>query len=176
MLTQERLRELLDYDPETGVFTWRVSRRGAKKGCVAGSLSHGYIHIRVDEKPYRAHRLAWLYMHGYFPENQIDHINRVRDDNRIINLREVSIQCNARNRGVRSTNTSGVVGVYWYKAIKKWRVQIKADGKNLHLGYYRNLPDAVLSRWNAEVKHEFPNCNSDSSAYQYLIDNKIIRP
>ena len=82
-LTQERLKELLHYDPETGYFTWKISPNNAVKvGSVAGTSMNNYIRIIIDHKAYLAHRLAFLYMEGYFPEHEVDHINRIRDDNR----------------------------------------------------------------------------------------------
>jgi hypothetical protein len=98
-LTQERLKELLHYDPETGIFTNLTQRGGhAKKGAVAGTKnSIGYVCIRIDYDQYRAHRLAWLYVYGEFPEKFIDHMNEIRDDNRIINLRLATHQENLHN-------------------------------------------------------------------------------
>ena len=119
-LTQNRLKELLHYDPETGIFTWRVSRRGAKSGSVAGVHDNGYIRIKIDYELYLAHRLTFLYMEGYFPEYHVDHKNRIRDDNRWSNLRHVSRQCNQRNASIAKDNTSGITGVCWHKNNKKW--------------------------------------------------------
>ena len=123
-LTQERLKELLDYNPDTGVFTRRVSVQGCKAGDIAGCLNgKGYRRISVDSKVYVASRLAFLYMGGYLPEYDVDHINRIRDDNKWSNLRHVSRQCNMRNGSRRSTNTSGITGVCWCKQYKKWWVE-----------------------------------------------------
>lgn len=122
----------------------------------------------IDSVRYKAHRLAWLYVYGYFPENDIDHINRMKDDNSIANLREVSRQCNIRNVGLRSTNKTGVTGVSWCKRFGKWQAQIRADKMNKNLGYYVDFIDAVRSRWKAEIKYNFPNCNTISSSYTYL--------
>ena len=98
MLNQKRLKEVLTYDSETGIFVWR-SKKSRNKGKVAGHLrSDGYVAITVDSKLYRAHRLAWLYVHSYFPEHDIDHMNGVRDDNRLVNLREASRACNLQNK------------------------------------------------------------------------------
>lgn len=175
VITYDRLVQVLNYDPETGIFTWRKSLSPyAPIGRVSGTLKmRGYVGIRVDKKDYLAHRLAWLYVYGYLPENPIDHINRVKDDNRITNLREVSATCNMRNRGVTRNNTSGVVGVRWRKDKKIWLAYIKVDGKLFELGSYKDKGDAVQARWEAEVKYKFPNCNSTSTAYQYLQKHKI---
>jgi hypothetical protein len=170
-LTQKRLKELLYYDPETGIFTRRVSRRGVKVGSVAGAYSYGYIRITVDYVPYQAHRLAFLYMKGYFPEYEVDHINRIKDDNRWCNLRHVSRLCNSRNCKVAKNSKSGITGVYWYKLRQKWGSYITIKGKSKHLGFFKNKKEAAQARWEVEVKYEYPNCNSSSSAYQFLQEN-----
>jgi hypothetical protein len=172
-LTQEKLKELLDYNPETGVFTWRVRRKSVKQWSVAGShnATTGYISITIDGKSYGASRLAFLWMEDYLPENDVDHIDRNPSNNKWYNLREVSRQCNLRNRGMREDNKSGVTGVYWAKAKGKWRSQINLYGKIIYLGLFKNFLDAVKARWDAEVKHGFPNCNTNSSAFQYLNEN-----
>lgn len=111
-LTAQRLRELLRYDPETGVFTRRVKTSARTfVGKVAGAASSGgYLQIRVDSARYLAHRLAWLYMNGEWPKQCIDHINGIRTDNRITNLRDVSSGVNAQNVH-NSKGRSGLVGV-----------------------------------------------------------------
>ena len=158
-MTQDELKGLLDYDPLTGIFTWVKAQRGLRVGDKAGYLgSEGYIRIGAYGKLYMAHRLAWLYMTGKFPENQIDHINRVGDDNRISNLRDVKQSVNSRNAKMSKTNTSGVNGVSWLKCRKKWQVQIRADGKLKYLGLYADLELAALVRKEANVKYGFhPN-------------------
>lgn len=125
-LTYERLNEPLDYNPETGEFIWKSpNNRRVRVGAVAGTLGHmGYCIITIDGKHYRAHRLAWLYVNGYTPENGVDHINRVKNDNRICNLREVSQQCNIRNSKRACTNTSGVCGVVWHHIKAKMNLEI----------------------------------------------------
>lgn len=169
-LTQEKLKELLDYDHETGVFTWKISRGTAKKGKIAGRIDkiNGYIDIVIDRKLYKSHRLVFLYIDGYLPENVVDHINRNKTDNRRNNLREVSQTCNTRNKSLMKNNKSGITGIGWHKRDKKWWSQIMVFGKQIHLGYFDNIVDAAKSRWNAEVKYGFPNCNTTSSAYNYL--------
>lgn len=173
-LTQEQLKGVLNYNPKTGNFTWIVSRKGVNIGVPAGIIDKdsGYRKIKIDGNQYRASRLAWLFIEGYFPENEIDHINRIKDDDRWENLRHVSRQCNVRNSGMIKTNTSGIKGVSWYKRLKKWRADIMISGKSICLGYFQNKKEAALARWNAEVKHDFPNCNTTSTAYLYLQSNK----
>jgi len=169
-LTQERLKELLDYNPDTGVFTWKVIRwggiaAGKQAGCV---IPNGYRQIRVDYKLYQASRLAWLFMEGYLPEYDTDHINRIRGDDRWINIRHVSRQCNIRNQGRSKKNTSGVTGVCWDKKCGKWMARIKINYKEKNLGRFSEFKDAVKTRWEAEVECGWPECNSHSDAYCYL--------
>ena len=112
-LTAARLREVLDYDPSTGAFTNRIKRIGAIVGRQTGTVSrYGYTHIRIDGVTYRAHRLAWLYMNGAWPNHQIDHINGVRGDNRIANLRDLPEGLNQQNRRTGKVGSkSGLLGV-----------------------------------------------------------------
>ena len=125
-INQGRLKNFLHYDPETGVFKWKIaSARCIKIGDVAGTINNnGYIHIRIRQKPYMAHRLAWLYTYGKFPENHMDHINGLRNDNRIINLRAVTQAENNRNNSVYKNNISGYIGVCWDTEKNRWRVSI----------------------------------------------------
>jgi len=146
-LTQDRLKELLDYNPITGIFTWKISRgRYAARDLGGGVNVKGYRRIRLDGKKYLASRLAWLYMEGYFPENQMDHINRIRDDDRWVNLRHVSAQCNTRNSKQRKDNISGVTGVYWHTQHDKWGADIQVDHKRKYLGYFKDFTEAVKAR------------------------------
>lgn len=155
MLSQERLKSLLHYDPETGVFTWRVSARNSVKvGSVAGCLdTHGYVVIRIDRKSYKAHRLAWLYLHGNLPPKQLDHINRDRSDNRLCNLRLATSAENNQNRSLSTKNTSGHIGLCWKKQTQKWHAHICINRKITHLGYFTDLTEAIAARKAAEVKH-----------------------
>lgn len=154
VLTAARLKELLRYCPDTGVFDW-ISNNGMRVciGKPVGSKSRGYLRIRVDGKKYFAHRLAWLYVHGEWPEHELDHVNRDRADNRIANLRPASDTQNQRNRGIQRNNSSGVTGVYWRPADRKWQAMIKINKKLISLGVFALKGDAVQARRAAEVEH-----------------------
>lgn len=153
MLTQEELKKQLSYDPVTGEFT-RFST-GKKTG---SPNKRGYLYIQLNGKHYRAHRLAWLYIYGEWPKDQIDHINHVIDDNRIENLRAVSRIENQRNRKRNKNNTSGYHGVHWCAAANKWAARIKTNGKVRHLGVFENKDDAIAIRKQAEKDNGFhPN-------------------
>ena len=151
-LTAEYLRSILSYDPESGIFTRKVSTaHRVKVGDVAGSPDGaGYLNIRVCSRKYQAHRLAWLHTHGVWPTDQIDHINRVKTDNRIANLREVTNKQNQQNAGKRSDNKSGHPGVSWHKQRSKWQVKIMHNQKQIHLGYFSILEEAIAARKAAE--------------------------
>lgn len=152
-LTQARLKVLLHYDPETGHFTWRVTRNQTAIGSRAGSPSgDGYIRIKVDGQLQRAHRLAFLYMTGEFPPNQVDHINRDRTDNRWENLRPATRRENEGNKGLRRDNTSGHRGVSWFKPAKKWAAYGYRNGRRVHLGYFASLEEAAAAarEWREE--------------------------
>jgi hypothetical protein len=155
-LTQSDLLKVLDYQPETGSFVWKVSYGPANKGDIAGRENNdGYIQIGVSGKRYQAHRLAWLYFYGRWPTGQIDHVNRSRSDNRILNLRECNQSENMQNR-VTTTNVSGVLGVVWNKKSKKWRAQITAYGKHYYLGVFSSIDDAQAARIAAQKQlHPF---------------------
>lgn len=136
-LTAGRLRELLDYDPDTGVFTWKISRRGrVKAGDVAGALRHdGYIQIGIDGRLHQAHRLAWLYVTGESPPSEIDHISCVRTDNRIANLRLATRSENQQNQSkAQKRNKTGFLGVSPHQG--KFQAQIKVDGKVRTIGRF----------------------------------------
>lgn len=142
MLDAETLRARLNYDPATGIFTRRVSKGGKKAGEVAGSLHHsGYWHITMLGKTYTAHRLAWLYTHGEFPVGEIDHVNRVRTDNRLVNLREASRPSNMHNTGCNAANTSGFKGVSRNKR-GKWRATININARWVELASFNSPEEA----------------------------------
>jgi hypothetical protein len=140
MITCAELKELLDYDPSTGVFRWKISpSNNIPVGMIAGSnRSYGYVKISVKSKKYWAHRLAWLWVYGSFPVKHLDHINGICNDNRIDNLRECNDLENAQNVKMPKHNTSGYMGVS--RNGNRWRAVIKNKGKNRYLGYY-NTPE-----------------------------------
>jgi len=146
---RERVMELLDYDPATGIFTWKVRRGCRPAGSEAGALrSDGYTAIRINGKDYLAHRLAFLLSHGYLPK-EIDHINLIKDDNRIENLREATRQENLRNTGKNSKNTSGYKGVCWHKHNGKWCALAQdANRRRKFLGYF-HTPEAASAAYEA---------------------------
>lgn len=156
-LTQEYLKSILDYNPENGIFTWKFNRsKLAKIGCIAGTIDkRGYIVIGVNQKNYKAHRLAWLYVYGEFPPKQIDHINHDRTDNRIANLRIVSNQENQKNKTKQINNTSRVTGVGWHKASNKWCARISVNKKYIHLGLFTDINEAIAARKQAELYYGF---------------------
>ena len=173
MLDQKTLKELISYDPDTGVFTWLKRPRHHCKSDVSCAIFNsrsagkkaggickgdGYVVIRVFSAHYKSHRLAFLYMTGSFPPEQCDHINGIRDDNRWANLRPVSHAENGRNQRIPSNNTSGVRGVCWHKETKKWRATIRVDDKFKYLGVFSEKSDAIAVRKAAEKKYGFhPN-------------------
>lgn len=152
MLTAHRLRELLAYNPDTGVFTWKVKYARAPLGAKAGAKdAYGYVVIRVDKVLYKAHRLAWLYTYGEWPKQSVDHINRVRDDNRIVNLRDVGQSINTLNGPLRKSNQSGVTGVQWDEARQRWVARIKICYRQIYLGRYETKEEAIAARKAAET-------------------------
>ena len=154
ILTQSRLKELLHYDPYTGCFTWRVRKNQCSEiGSVAGTQVCGYVSITLDRKKYQAHRLAWLYIYGELPANDVDHINRTRADNRITNLRLATRSENMQNQAHRKTNTSGHIGVVWYERYKKWQAQIRLNCRCIYLGRFTEIADAIAARKAGELKY-----------------------
>lgn len=156
-LTKQRLSELLNYDANTGIFTRRVAlSRSVKVGDVAGYKhpQKSYISLFVDGKRYKAHRLAWLYVNGVWPNAEIDHINGAPDDNRIQNLRDVSSRTNMENRiSPDSRNKSGLLGVSWLSKASKWRAQLQVDGKPMYLGLFDDKDAAHQVYLNAKRAH-----------------------
>lgn len=135
-LTAEHLREMVDYDPLTGVLRWRGSAAAWRNGRVAGCYDpqNGYVLVRLAGRLFKGHRLAWLYMTGQWPASGIDHINGARSDNRWSNLRAATHGENACNRGAQKNSRTGIKGVH--RQAGKWRARIKVGGRNLSLGLF----------------------------------------
>lgn len=144
-ITQERLKQLLHYDPETGVFTWLQSRGKAHAGFEAGTKEPGrYVKIKLDGKQFSGHRLAWLYVTGEQPESLIDHRNGDKHDNRFSNLREARSWENSQNQKTHRTNTSGVKGVCRNRRSGLWEVRCSVRGKNHYIGAFDDLELAEM--------------------------------
>jgi hypothetical protein len=189
ILTQARLKSRLHYDPDTGIFTWlfmprekftcdrlwnarnaRFSGKGA--GCL--DTTTGYFKTSIDGCLYYLHRLAYLYMEGSWPTDQIDHINQVRTDNRWTNLRPVTHQENLQNTKRRSDSTTGVTGVCWHKAARKWSAQITLGGKSKHLGLYETIELAAAARTAAQMEYGF-HANHGQNMTPEVADNTIMQ-
>jgi AP2 domain/HNH endonuclease len=163
ILTHEKLIAILDYRPETGEFIWKyrdekneqINVRFAGKS--AGYKNqNGYIYVTMENRQYKAHRLAFLYVTKSWPINDIDHINGVKDDNRFVNLREASRAENNQNKRIRIDNCSGYMGVSWRPKINKWRSQIKTNGKTVSLGNFASPIEAHKAYLSAkEIYHKF---------------------
>lgn len=133
-LTPERLREVLTYNPETGVWTWNKTAKWNKEGQVAGCINAGgYRAIVIDQKLYYGHRLAWFWMKGEWPQDHIDHEDTDRSNNRWINLRAATYSTNLANRGSPKNNTSGFKGVSFCKMTGRWRANICVEGRQISL-------------------------------------------
>jgi hypothetical protein len=168
MVEQSKLHELFLYDKETGNLYNKFTRNSrALKGAKAGYLVSykgnknnqsplQYRYVRIDRKSYRMHRLIWIYVYGYIPENMdIDHVNGNGTDNRLENLRLVSRQENAKNRKITQNIKQGVFGVSFYEPLNKWRAMIKNNGKLEHIGYFEDKEEAIQARKNKEKEYGF---------------------
>lgn len=157
-ITQERLKQFLNYDSETGHFIWKISKGRSKAGSIAGgkNITLGYWQLRIDNQLYWAHRLAWLYEHGEMPEFILDHINGDKLDNRIANLR-LCPNGNGDNMQNRTAplknNRAGLLGAYYFKRTNKFMSSIQVDGKHIHLGYFDTAEDAHAAYKQAKAKH-----------------------
>lgn len=153
--TQARLKELFDYDPDTGLVTRRTTvNNKAKIGeRLARKTTGGYIQVSVDRRLYALHRLIWMWVYGEYPQDHIDHINRVRDDNRLSNLRVVTHAENMLNKAVYSSNWTGTPGVTWYSRGSKWVARISAKGRRMHLGYFPSMEAAKEAYLKAKEMH-----------------------
>jgi HNH endonuclease/AP2 domain len=175
MIDQKTLLSLVSYDPETGEFiwlpreqvTWQIKVWNTKHaGKKAGSVNNrGYLCIKLGKRTYKAHRVAWLYVFGKFPESEIDHINRNKLDNRIVNLRVATRSQNVLNTSLKKTNKSGLRGISWYKRGNKWQVQISVGGRSadkivLHIGYFHDIEQAKKAYNEAHVRYRGEECEA----------------
>jgi hypothetical protein len=152
VLTAEFVRSILDYDQNTGVFSWKVS--GGRRGLIAGyRKASGYIVIGINKRQYRAHRLAWLSANGEWPLGEIDHKNGVFDDNRLCNLRDASKSQNQANKTKYKNNTSGVKGVFYDKVNKNWVAQINVNRNRVNLGRHTSIESAATAYAAAARKY-----------------------
>lgn len=165
----ELLRKLLRYEPDTGKLFWRERPRElfksdgsfkrwkskfAGKEAFSG-FDDGYKRGYIFGVKFWAHRVCYAIFFGKWPSGQIDHINGIKSDNRIINIRDVSCSENLKNKRLQRNNTSGVCGVYFYKPTEKWGASIKLNKRSKHLGYFHKIEDAIAARKAAEVKYGF---------------------
>lgn len=158
--TADDLRPVFSYDPETGVLT----RRSTGKP-VGTDNGHGYLLVSFKGRKLQAHRIAWVLVHGNWPSGQIDHINGIRSDNRLTNLRDVTASQNQRNATLRKDNTSGRIGVHFDKMSGKWEARIRLKDRRINLGRFDAIEDAVAARAAAEREHGFhPNHGRRKSA------------
>lgn len=153
-ISQKRLRELVSYDQDTGIFTWKASRGNqTNPGDGAGYTRHdGYLILVLDRRIYLGHRVAWFYVHDEWP-HEIDHINGDPADIRITNLRPVTRSQNMMNMKLLSRNTSGYKGVSWDRRSAKWQSYITIDNRKISLGYYQQIGDAAAARRAGEAKY-----------------------
>lgn len=152
-LTHERLQQILNYDPETGVFTWRISPRyriphGSRAGFIGGK---GYRSICINNRTYRCNRLAWFYMTGVWPVQQIDHKNGDKTDDSWGNLRPATNAQNQWNVPPRKDNSSGMTGVYWFKPKQRWTAMLFINGKRKFLGSFKTKDEAIEARRQAAI-------------------------
>jgi len=173
-LTQKILKELIHYDPETGVFTWRYrdikwfvhcknpegycktwNVKFAKKVAGCYNPETRYLVISILGKTHYGHRLAWIYMTGEFPDIETDHIDQDRKNCKFENLRSVSVLVNQQNATMKSNNSSGFNGVHFDNHAKKWRARIVVDNNPIHGGFFINLEDAIKKRKQMNVQYGF---------------------
>lgn len=154
-LSQETLKQLLDYDELTGVFRWKVARGNKTIGSIAGYVTwHGYVEIKINRKTYWAHRLVWLFVHGSFPKDQIDHIDCDRKNNSLSNLREATVAQNSHNKRDSKRNKTGFRGVS--KSGSKYVATISINGTHRHIGTFDKPEIAYEAYVKAKrINHEF---------------------
>ena len=153
-ITQDIIRNILEY--RDGKLYWKEHRSArARKGDEAGSVSNGYRVVGIQGINYYTHHLVWLWHYGKFPENEIDHTNRIKDDNSIGNLNDATRSTNNMNRGMFANNTSGYTGVQLQN--NKWKASMKVNNQTIYLGIYKNIEDAAMIAMSARLQLGFNN-------------------
>lgn len=161
LLDVKTISDFLDYNPESGVFVWKVKTRARNIGDVAGNTNwRGYTSIWINGEQYYAHRMAWAICNGAWPSCDIDHINEDKSDNRICNLRIASRSQNMFNRGKNKNNTSGFKGVSFCKDTGRWMAQMSIYGKSLKIGRFDTKEEASRAYFEKakELRGEFAKC------------------
>jgi hypothetical protein len=165
-LSAERISDLVEYYPRTGLFTWKAradvarnwNTRHAGRPALISVDGKGYLFGRIDYHMYRAHRVAWAAYYGEWPVNFIDHVDGDRKNNKIDNLRDVTHEQNCRNSAMRYTNTSGRIGISFDRRSSKWYAYIRVGGKMKNLGVFKARDDAIAARERAELEFGYhPN-------------------
>ena len=157
MLTQDLVRSLFNYNPDTGELSYinksgRGKRKDKKVGCIS---TYGYLTVWVGGSVCQLHRVVWVYVYGQLPFYGIDHINGDRLDNRILNLRDVDQSENTKNRRKSKNNTSGFNGVFWDNKLNKWRARVSVNKSIIYLGSFTNKDDAIAARIEANIKYGY---------------------
>lgn len=155
--SSEKLRKLFKYEPDTGLLFWRVSPAfSVRPGDRAGTIINGYVRITIEGQRYSAHRIVWAMMTGLWPKKDLDHVNRVRRDNRWVNLREATPTQNRWNTDLRTDNTSGVKNVSFNKSAQLWRVETSGYGKR-DIRHFKQF-DAAVAAAKTLPNREFMSC------------------
>lgn len=167
MITHAELQNLLDYSPQTGLFTWRETRaHNAKQGSIAGwRATNGYLWITVNDQRYLAHRLAWFYVHGVWPDAEIDHVDHDRLNNRLENLRRATSEENRRNSGKRRNGKHKWRGIY-FRSPNCWYARITVSGKVIRIGVFKDAADAAQAYNFAAVEHFGPFANLNCASQE----------
>lgn len=173
MISIEQLKEKLEYNEKIGIFKWKIDNQNQVcHNDIAGTIhSNGYVYIKIDGETYRAHKLAWFYYYGVYPKQELDHINKIKSDNRITNLREITHINNLRNTKIYKNNTSSVKGVTFDKSRNKWRAQIVVNQHTYNLGRFKDFDEAVCTRLIVEQCLNWLNSDASSPAHQYVRKN-----
>ena len=168
-LSRADVMKVLCYSPDTGELRWRVTTAPrSQKGCLAGNINDkGYLRIGLKGRQYLAHRVAWLYMTGAWPEHEIDHINHVRADNRFSNLRVVTHAENAKNQSLHCVNKTGRIGVTQCKKTGKWKVHLDSGGKRITRSGFASMEEAAEVRARLEAEFGFHSSHGAKSSNKY---------